>query len=70
MLVLLFQLCLLQNAVQCAGRQIVSWMAGNSHPPQLGCMLILPMAAFCCNQIPSIGLNAFYDITYFHNETI
>jgi hypothetical protein len=29
-------------------------------------MLILPVATFCCNEIPTIGFKKFYDLTYFH----
>jgi len=33
-------------------------------------MLILPVAAFCGNQVPAIGFNEFDSVADFHNQIL
>ena len=51
-----FQTCLFQDAVQCAGSEVVPGVTGDCDTARLGRMFVLPMAAACRNQVPPVRL--------------
>lgn len=57
---------LLQDAVQCARREIVAWLAGNSHAARLFRVFELAMAASRCYQEPPVLLQQSEGLADFH----
>lgn len=51
------QMCLLEYAVHCSGREIVSQVSGDGNPSGFIRMFVLAMASFCCYKVPSIGFD-------------
>jgi hypothetical protein len=45
---------LFEDAIECAGSEIIPWLASNGDTTWLGCMFVLRMAATSGNQIPTI----------------
>jgi hypothetical protein len=48
---------LFQDAAQCTWSQIIPWVTGNGDATCFGWVLVLPVAASCCHQVPTIALD-------------
>src|SRR5262249_34437525 len=63
---LLPQTCLLQNAIQGAGRHIVRWLAGDGHSTGLSRVLVLAVAASRRHQKPAVRLDQLDHFPHLH----
>lgn len=65
-----FQPRLFEDAVECAGSEIITHVAGDCDSARLRRMLLLPMTATCGNHIPSVGLDHLDRLPNFHPQNI
>ena len=61
-----FQTSLLEDAAQCAGCEIVAWLAGHCDATRLARVLELTMTSPGCNQCPAVALQRSQNLTDFH----
>ena len=65
---LTFETGLRPNAVECAGRQVIGWVTGNSHLPSFRRVPELLMTPFHAIQVPTVLPQPFDHVPHFHER--